>query len=245
MVAGGGTGIGAATAERLAAEGCVVVVGDVMSVAAKGVADRILNAGGTATAIAFDLAEPQSIADLIAGAASVHGGVDLLFNVGADMRVLRNDTDVVDIELDVWDRTMTVSLRGYLCLMKHAIPHMLARDGGVIVNMSSAAAFQGEPSRPAYATAKAGIGALTRHVASRWGKDNIRCNAVAPGFTATEAIRSAPQWPELEASALQRMRSTRVGEPHDVAAIVAFLMSDEGAWINGQTINVDGGTILR
>ncbi len=122
---------------------------------------------------------------------------------------------------------------------------MLNRGGGAIVNMSSAAAFQGEPSRPAYATAKAGIGALTRHVASRWGKEGIRCNAVAPGFTATETIRSAPQWPELEASALRRMRATRVGLPEDVASLVAFLLSDEGAWINGQVINVDGGTILR
>jgi NAD(P)-dependent dehydrogenase (short-subunit alcohol dehydrogenase family) len=245
VVAGGGSGIGAATARRLAVEGCAVVVGDVDAEAAVRVAADIASAGGTASGLEFDLGEPQSISALIAGAASAQGGVDLLFNVGADMRVLRNDTDVVDIDLDVWDRTMAVSLRGYLCLMKHTIPHMLARGGGAIVNMSSAAAFQGEPSRPAYATAKAGIGALTRHVASRWGTANVRCNAVAPGFTATETIRSAPQWPELEAAALERMRSPRVGQPQDVASIVAFLMSDEGAWINGQTINVDGGTILR
>ena len=111
--------------------------------------------------------------------------------------------------------------------------------------MSSAAAFQGEPARPAYATAKAGIGALTRHVATRWGKDGIRCNAVAPGFTATEAIRSAPQWPELEASALRRIRGNRVGNTDDVASLVSFLISDEGSWINGQVVNVDGGTVLR
>jgi NAD(P)-dependent dehydrogenase (short-subunit alcohol dehydrogenase family) len=171
--------------------------------------------------------------------------VDATFNVGADMTTLPADTDVVDIDLDVWDRVMSVSLRGYLCAMKHAVPLMLEGGGGAIVNMSSAAAFQGEPARPAYATAKAGIGALTRHVASRWGKHGIRCNAIAPGFTATEAIRSSPQWPELEAKALKRMRSTRVGEPEDIAALVAFLVSDDGAWINGQVINVDGGTILR
>ena len=120
-----------------------------------------------------------------------------VFAVGADMGALRADTDIVDIDLDVWDRVMSVNLRGYVATMKHAIPRLLARGGGAIVNMSSAAAFQGEPARPAYATAKAGIGALTRHVASRWGKEGIRCNAVAPGFTATEAIQSAPQWPEL------------------------------------------------
>jgi NAD(P)-dependent dehydrogenase (short-subunit alcohol dehydrogenase family) len=129
--------------------------------------------------------------------------------------------------------------------MKHAIPQLLSRGGGAIVNMSSAAAFQGEPARPAYATAKAGIGALTRHVAARWGKEGIRCNAVAPGFTATDAIRAVPQWPDLEASALKRIRGDRVGTTEDIAALVAFLLSDEGSWINGQVINVDGGTVLR
>ena len=161
------------------------------------------------------------------------------------MAALRGDSDVVDIDLDLWDRVMTVNLRGYVAAMKYTIPHLLDRGGGAIVNMSSAAAFQGEPTRPAYATAKAGIGALTRHVASRWGKHRIRCNAVAPGFTATDAIRSAPQWPDLEALALKRIRSDRVGAPDDVAALVAFLCSDEGAWINGQVLNVDGGTIRR
>jgi NAD(P)-dependent dehydrogenase (short-subunit alcohol dehydrogenase family) len=111
--------------------------------------------------------------------------------------------------------------------------------------MSSAAAFIGEPTRPAYATAKAGIGTLTRHVASRWGKDGIRCNAVAPGFTGTDEMRAAPRWPELEADALRGTRATRVGHPGDIAAMVAFLMSDEGAWVNGQVVNIDGGAVLR
>ena len=149
--------------------------------------------------------------------------MDLLFNVGSDMSILPGDTDVVDIDLAVWERTMTVTLRGYLLTLKNMIPHILARGGGAIVNMSSAAAFQGEPVRPAYSAAKAGVGALTRHVATRWGREGIRCNAVAPGLTATQAIRSAPQFPELQAAALKHMRSTRVGDPDDIAAMVAFL----------------------
>lgn len=245
VVVGGATGLGAATAARLAAEGASVVVGDIALDAAQSTADRIVADGGRATAIAFDLSDPRSVGDLMRNAQSTYGGVDGVFTVGADMSTLRADTDVVDIDLDVWDRVMAVNLRGYVAAMKHAIPLMLDRGGGAIVNMSSAAAFEGEPQRPAYATAKAGIGALTRHVASRWGRDGIRCNAVAPGFTATEAIRAAPQWPELEASALRRIRGTRVGDPEDIAALVALLISDEGAWINGQVINIDGGTVLR
>ena len=245
VVVGGASGIGAATAARLGGEGCRVVVGDIAKDAARLTAERIAAAGGTAIHVAFDLADPDSVADLIHTAATTYDGVDLLFNVGADMGAIRADTDVVDIDFDVWDRVMAVNLRGYVAAMKYAIPKMLDRGGGAIVNMSSAAAFQGEPARPAYATAKAGIGALTRHVASRWGKEGVRCNAVAPGFTATEVIRSVPQWPELQAAALKRIRGTRVGDPDDIASLVAFLLSEEGAWINGQVVNIDGGTVLR
>jgi NAD(P)-dependent dehydrogenase (short-subunit alcohol dehydrogenase family) len=245
IVAGGATGIGAATAKRLATEGCSVAIGDINFEGASTTAGDITAVGGVAAPVWFDLAEPGSVAGLVETAVTEFGGVDLLFNVGSDMSLLPGDTDVLDIDLAVWERTMTVTLRGYLLTMKHTIPHLLARGGGAIVNMASAAAFQGEPTRPAYATAKAGICALTRHVASRWGRDGIRSNAIAPGLTATTAIRSAPQWPQLQEAALKRMRSTRVGEVDDIAAMVAFLMSDEGSWLNGQVINIDGGTVLR
>lgn len=245
LVVGGATGIGAACARRLAAEGASVVVGDINLDGATATAQQITAAGGVATPMPFDLADADSVAALVDDTADRHAGLDLLFNVGSDMSLLPGDTDVVDIDLAVWERTMTVTLRGYLLTLKHSIPHLLARGGGAVVNMASAAAFAGEPTRPAYATAKAGVCALTRHVASRWGRDGIRCNAVAPGLTATPAIRSAPQWPQIQADALKRARSARVGEVEDIAAMVAFLMSDEGAWVNGQTISIDGGTILR
>ena len=244
VAAGGATGIGAATAARLAAEGCLVVVGDLAVDTARRTAEGIGDGGGKAIAVGFDLADPDSVAALLDTAATTYGGIDAVFAVGADMGAIRADTDV-DIDFAVWDRVMAVNLRGHVATMKHAIPHLLASGGGAIVNMSSSAAFQGEPARPAYATAKAGIGALTRHVASRWGKEGIRCNAVAPGFTATEAIQAAPQWPDLQTAALKRIRGPRVGVPDDVAALVAFLISQEGEWINGQVINIDGGTVLR
>ena len=245
IVAGGATGIGAATAARLAAEGCSVMIGDILLETVQQTAGKIRAGGGMVAAMWFDLADPDSIVALTEAAIAEFGGVDLLFNVGSDMSLLSGDTDVLDIDLALWDRTMTVTPRGYLLTMRSVIPHMLARGGGAIVNMSSAAAFQGDPVRPAYSAAKAAVGALTRHVAGRWGRDGIRCNAVAPGLVATPAIRSAPQFADLESAALKRMRSDRVGDPEDIAAMVAFLMSDEGSWVNGQVLSIDGGAVLR
>jgi len=122
VVAGGATGIGAATAARLGAEGALVVVGDGAAEAAQRTAEAIAGDGGTAVAVPFDLADPDSVAHLIATAVDTYGGVDALFSVGADMSAIRGDSDVVDIDLDLWDRVMTVNLRGYVAAMKYAIP---------------------------------------------------------------------------------------------------------------------------
>ncbi|MGZ6779347.1 MAG: SDR family NAD(P)-dependent oxidoreductase, partial [Mycobacterium sp.] len=127
IVAGGATGIGAATAIRLGSEGCRVVVGDIAATAAQRTAAAIVAAGGEAVSTEFDLAEPESVAALVEFAVSTHGGVDAIFNVGADMAALPADTDVVDIDLDVWDRVMAVNLRGYVACMKHAIPQIVSR----------------------------------------------------------------------------------------------------------------------
>ena len=127
VVAGGATGIGAATASRLAARRAApVVVGDIAVDGARRTVDEIAASGGTAAAVAFDLADPESVAALFDTAATTYGGVDASFNVGADMGALRGDTDVVDIDLDLWDRVMAVNLRGYVAAMKSAIPLMLA-----------------------------------------------------------------------------------------------------------------------
>jgi NAD(P)-dependent dehydrogenase (short-subunit alcohol dehydrogenase family) len=246
IVAGGATGIGAATAARLAEEGSRVIVADVNIDGAHATVDRIGAAGGEALALPFDIAEPDSVDALVATTVARYGRVDLLHNVAADMSVrgLLGDSDALTIDLAVWERTLTVDLRGFLLTIRAVVPHLVAAGGGAIVNTSSAAAFVGEAVRPAYAAAKSGINALTRHVASAWGKQGVRCNSVAPGLVLTETVRASPDGRRLEEQLLPQVRSTRLGQPEDIAAMVAFLLSDDAAWINGQVVLVDGGTVL-
>jgi NAD(P)-dependent dehydrogenase (short-subunit alcohol dehydrogenase family) len=247
IVAGGATGIGAATAERLAAEGAAVVVGDINFDGAVDTVKRIDDAGGTAFAMEFDLADEDSGIELVNRAVNELGGVDGLYNVGADMsqQTLGRDGDLLDMDVAIWRRTLEINVLGYARTCRAVIPVLLGQGGGgAIVNTSSGAAYGGEPTRPAYAISKAGVNALTRHIASRWGKAGIRCNAVAPGLVLSEQVRQADD-KDLQKFALRMARSPRLGEPDDLAAVVAFLLSDDAAWINGQVWTIDGGMNLR
>jgi NAD(P)-dependent dehydrogenase (short-subunit alcohol dehydrogenase family) len=244
VIAGGGTGIGAATAQRLAEEGVSVAIGDINIDAAQTVAARIVAAGGTAIAIKFDVSDDASVKALVDAAVETYGGIDLMHANAADLRLCLSDTDAVDIALDIFDRTMTVNLRGHLLCTRHAIPALLKRGGGAIVYTSSGAAYVGEPERVAYAISKSGINALMRHVASRWGKDGIRSNAIAPGLVLTEGSRASMD-DEAQARMIELGRSPRLGRPADIASMVAMLMSDDGDWINGQVLSVDGGITMR
>lgn len=121
---------------------------------------------------------------------------------------------------------------------------MLSRGGGALVYTTSNSAFIGEPERPCYAMAKAGINALMRHVASRWGRHGIRANSIAPGLVLNkDNPKVIPE--DVKAAALAGTRSTRLGTPDDIAAMVVHLLYDDGAWINGQVISVDGGWTMR
>ena len=246
VVAGGGSGIGAATARRLGEEGAAVVVGDLNGENAGLVAAEVRDAGGRALAVQFDIADDDSVRALVAAAVAEYGGVDHLHANAADLSpdTIGRDSDAVTVPLDVFDRTLEVNLRGHLLCTRHALPAMLERGGGAIVYTSSAAGHVGEPERPSYAAAKAGINSLARHVASRWGRAGIRANTVAPGLVVTQTMAETIA-PEFKDYALGVGRSPRLGRPDDIAAMVAYLMSDDGEWINGQVIAVDGGTTLR
>jgi len=248
VIAGGGSGIGAATATLLAERGARVVVGDINLPAAVATVGAIGRAGGSALAIEFDISDEASVRSLFEAATQAFGGVQLLVNVAADLSpaTLGRDSEhnVSTLPLDAWDRTLDVGLRGFVLTLQQALPLMVAAGGGAIVNITSLAAFLGEPVRAAYGTAKAGVNVLTRHVTSAFGHQNIRCNSVAPGFTVTESARGSLTEKQLTNSAA-RNPSGRLGQAIDIAKVVAFLLSDEAGWVNGQVLAVDGGTTMR
>lgn len=246
LMAGGAGGIGTATSLRLAAEGARVAVGDLDLSAAEAVAHRIAEAGGEALAIGLDVSDEDAVEAAVKATVANFGGLDGLHANAADLTpgTVLQDTDAQSVDLDVFDRTIRVNMRGHLLCTRHVVPALLARGGGALVYTSSIAAFVGEPERPAYAMAKSGVNALVRHVASKWGKEGIRANAVAPGLVLTEVVRRQAD-PSFVEMALGATRSSRLGAPEDIAAMVAFLMSSDGEWVNGQVISVDGGATLR
>lgn len=246
VVAGGGSGIGAATARRLGAEGAAVVVGDLQGDNANAVASEVRDAGGRAIAVQFDISDDASVAALVAAAVGEYGAVDAMHANAADLSpdTIGRDTNALDVPLDVFDHTLAVNLRGHLLCTRHALPHLLERGGGALVYTSSAAGHIGEPERPSYAASKAGINSLVRHVASHWGRQGIRANSIAPGLVVTPAMDTSLA-PEFRDFALRVGRSPRLGRPDDIAGMVAFLVSDDGEWVNGQVLSVDGGASMR
>jgi NAD(P)-dependent dehydrogenase (short-subunit alcohol dehydrogenase family) len=246
MIIGGARGIGAGTARRLAVEGARLCIADLDADNAAKVAASIAAAGGSAFAIAADIADEASINTAVASVVERFGGLDGAFVNAADLRIIHQDSDALSEDLAVFDRTIAVNLRGHLLCTRAVLPHLLALGGGALVYTSSAAADIGEPQRPAYASSKSGLHALMRHVASRWGKEGITANCVAPGAMMTpEALASGQIRPEYVEAALARVQNKRVGKVEDIAGVVAMMLSDDGHWINGQVFNINGGAHLR
>ena len=248
LVAGGATGIGAVTAKRLAEEGAAVVIGDVAVEAATATADALVADGHRVRAVPMDLLDEDSVRDAVAAAVSEFGGLDLLDNNAADTSpaAMTGDLDVVTTDLALWDRILDVNLRGFVLTCRHAIPAMLDRGGGAIVNIASGSGIAGEPDHVAYGCSKAGVIQLARHLAARWGKEGIRANAIAPGLIVTDKVaRLGPLFDGFAATIDARTCVTRLGRPEDIAATVAFLLSDDAAYITGQLLQVDGGMFVR
>ncbi|WP_276142619.1 SDR family NAD(P)-dependent oxidoreductase [Sciscionella marina] len=186
LVTGGASGIGAATARRLASEGAKVVLGDLNRDGAEQVAKEI---GDAAFAVQFDAGDTGSIKQLVDNAAAHFGRFDVLHNNVAILSPehASKDTNVLNIDFDTWDTTMRINLRGYLAGCKYAIPYMLEHGGGSIVMTASTQGQAGDRTQMAYAASKSGVMMLTKYVATQYGKQRIRCNAVNPGLMLTPA----------------------------------------------------------
>jgi len=154
------------------------------------------------------------------------------------------------MDLEVFDRTVAVNLRGHLLCTRAVLPHLLKNEASAIIYTSSGSAHGAEPTRPSYAMTKAGVNALMRHVAARWGREGVTANVLAPGFTVTGEMKAQMQANASEAQKWadyfkSRTPHTRLGEADDHAGVVAMLLSEDGRWINGAIIDVNGGSLMR
>jgi NAD(P)-dependent dehydrogenase (short-subunit alcohol dehydrogenase family) len=246
VVTGAASGLGRAVATRIVAEGGSVLVADIAGDRAEDAAAAIDPSGERAAACTVDVSEEEQIAAMIATAVARWGRVDVLHNNAAalDPDVIMRDNDIVDMDVEVWDRTLAVNLRGAMLGCKHVIPVMRAQGGGAIVSTASVSALVGEDTKAAYACSKAGIMALTRHVATMHGAAGIRINAVAPGLIMSPVVFERLAERDFAAFRAERLLAEAT-TPEDVANLVAFLASDQAACITGQVYVIDGGTMAK
>ena len=236
IVTGAASGIGRATALRLAAGGASVVVVDRDADGARTVMSELAQYGARAVAEVCDVREPEAAERIVAAQAAALGGVDILVNnagVGAQC-------DVLETELDLWHDMLAVNLTSCFAWSKAAAPRMRARGGGRIVNVSSHAGLLGSTGRGAYSAAKGGMLALTRVMAVEWAEFGITVNAVTPGAIATPMTARSHKVARTVAW-MNRLPLQRYGQPDDVAGAIVYLCSADAAYVTGQTLCVDGG----
>jgi NAD(P)-dependent dehydrogenase (short-subunit alcohol dehydrogenase family) len=243
LVTGGASGIGRATALLFAREGAAVAVVDLDGRGAEAVAQAIVAAGGQAVAISADVSQPEDCARAVQETVTAFGGLDILFNNAGIVR----RASVVESSVEDWDRVIAVNLRSVFLMSRAALPVMIARGGGAIVNTGSGWGLKGGRQAAAYCASKGAVVNLTRAMALDHGAQNIRVNCVCPGDTDTPMLRhEARQLGQPEerflAEAAERPLG-RIGTPEEIARAVLFLVSDAASFVTGAVLAVDGGGV--
>ncbi len=239
---GRGNSIGRAYALGLANAGAAIVVADLNGAGAQIVAEEINAGGGKAISVAVDVTDEAATLALAAAATEAFGGVDILINNAALMVDISYD-NCETVSLEAWNRAFAVNVNGALLCSRAVIPSMRARGGGRIINQTSGGAF---PAAGLYGVTKLALVGLTTTLAKQFGKDNITCNAIAPGNVTSDAGKMLV--PD-DSPFLQLLRATCAtrpqGAPDELVGAAILLSSAAGSWITGQTINIDGGWVMR
>lgn len=240
VVTGAASGIGAASAVRLGAEGCAVVCADIAAEGADATAAAINAGGGTATAVTCDVSDPAGAAALVAAAIDTYGHLDVLANIAGVGRFVETHTAPVE----EWQRTIAVNLTGVFLVSQAALPRLIERRG-TIVNMASVAGIKGQPFSAAYCASKGGVIALTRALAVEYGGRGVRVNCVCPGGVETPILAGFVPPEGADVSAMTRMaplvEPERLIRPEEIAEMVSYLASDRAAVVTGASMVLDAG----
>ena len=245
LITGAGSGIGAATARLMSAQGASVALAGIPGDALQKVAEGIESSGGSAIAVPTDVADSAQVQAAVQAAVSRFGRLDIAV-ASAGIQMHNEDRDLHKIDEAVWDRTHNVNYRGVMLTCKHALAQMIEQgDGGSIVIISSITALSGTSANVSYMSGKTGLLGLNRQIAVHYAKHGIRCNAVLPG--ALEKTPNHDRHPDAagrEKTLTQKIPLGRLGTPEDIAPMVAFLCSPEASYATGGQFVVDGGVTV-
>jgi NAD(P)-dependent dehydrogenase (short-subunit alcohol dehydrogenase family) len=238
LVTGGNAGIGEAIAKVFAREGAAVVITGRRQNALDRVVEEIRQHKGQCVAVAGSVTDETHARAAVDVAVQQFGALDILVNNAGVGEFGRR---IHELDDETWAQVLDVNVTGVFRITRAAVPEMLKRSRGSIINISSIASLVGIPSLPAYAASKGAVNALTRAMAIDYAKDGIRCNVVSPGLIATPMAAPLMANPEQLNPILADYPIRRLGEPEEVAHMVLYLASDEAAWVTGGTFTIDGG----
>jgi 3-oxoacyl-[acyl-carrier protein] reductase len=241
IVTGGARGIGKAIALRCAAEGASVVIADIEGEGAAQTAAQVEALGGQALAVRTDVSAAESVGAMVAAALDRFGRIDVLVNNAAIVDLARQPSDLISEQ--EWDRVMLVNVKGPWLCIRAVLPAMREQHGGKIVNLSSDLILSGVPGLLHYVASKGALTAMTRSLARELGPDGICVNAVAPGLTTTDAAMTHGQ--EAAERSIRTRAIPRAQTPDDITGTVVFLASQASAFMTGQLLVVNGGSVLH